>query len=195
MLASRIIVEPWSPEWAENFRALESVYRKILGEWVKAIHHVGSTSVPGLPAKAIIDIDLEIERMKFHLPVKEKLLALGYQHAGDLGIPQREMYKRTEEEVPLDGSGRKWPAHHLYVIHSENTALRNHLAFRDYLRENPVKAAEYGELKKKLAQEHPFDIDFYVQKKTAFVMDGLRAKGFDEETISSIIAQNKAIGR
>lgn len=191
----KITIEEWSEKWAEDFRALELVYRTFLGEMISGIHHVGSTSVPGLPAKPIVDIDLVIDKHELHLPVREKLEEMGYEFAGDLGIKDRMVFKRRTEQAPLDGSDRLWPLHNLYVCHKDNIALHNHLSFRDYLRENPEKVKAYGELKKKLAKVHPYDIDAYVEKKTAFVIEGLRAKGFSEETLNSIVDQNRAIGR
>ncbi|HEU4718082.1 MAG TPA: GrpB family protein [Bacteroidia bacterium] len=192
---SKIVIEEYSPQWAEIFLQLKTVFEIKAGKFLSGIHHVGSTSVPGLPAKPIIDIDLVIDEKEHFGPVKSILDDLGYDHAGDLGIDEREVFKRRDEFVPWGETQREWPLHNLYVCRNSITALKNHLAFRDYLRENPVKRDEYGALKKQIAAAHPHDIDAYVREKTDFVIKALRAKGFSEEELSGIIAQNKAIGR
>jgi GrpB-like predicted nucleotidyltransferase (UPF0157 family) len=189
---SKIIIEEFRDDWADRFSALKAVYEKFLAGKITAVHHVGSTSVKGLPAKPIIDIDLVIDKMENHEPVAAALEKLGYKYAGDQGIEGRVVFKQTSAAVPVDGSGRAWPAHHLYVCHKDIMALKNHLAFRDYLRANADKAEEYANLKKQLAEKHPQDMDAYVEGKTGFVAAALRAQGFDEESLRRIDEQNKA---
>src|SRR5262245_51865013 len=97
------------------------------------IEHVGSTAVPGLAAKPIIDMDVVI-RSRSDLPaVITRLATLGYQHQGDLGIPDREAFR------PPPGL----PPHHLYVCLAGCAALRNHITLRDHLRSHPADAATY----------------------------------------------------
>lgn len=188
---SKISIEEYSREWADGFKALETFFQSYLGEKIMAIHHVGSTSVPGLPAKPIIDMDLVIDSKADFLPVKEMLEAIGYNHVGDMGIKDREAFRQSSDEVPLSGDPRNWGKHYVYVCTKDNVALRNHLCFRDYLRSNPEKAAIYAQLKKNLASDHPYDIEAYVQGKSAFVTEALRLAGFDEELLEEIKKQNK----
>jgi len=173
----RIVIEEYSSGWPLAFAQLQSVYRSRLGSYVAAIEHVGSTSVEGLSAKPIIDIDLIIEDSAVLKPVITVLQELGYQHAGDLGITGREAFKRTSSLTPVDGSSRTWPAHHLYVCMADNVSLKNHLAFRNYLRSHPPKAKAYGQLKKRLVAENPDDIDAYVSGKTEFITGVLKEMG------------------
>jgi GrpB-like predicted nucleotidyltransferase (UPF0157 family) len=189
----RIVIEEYSSGWPLAFAQLQSVYRSRLGSYVAAVEHVGSTSVEGLPAKPVIDIDLIIEDHALLKPVITVLQDLGYQHIGDMGITGREAFKRTSSLTPVDGSSRTWPAHHLYVCTAGNISLKNHLAFRNYLRSHPKEAIAYGLLKKRLAKEYPDNIDAYVEGKTAFIVAALKEMGFDTVALEDITRQNKAI--
>ena len=188
-----IVIEEYSSGWPLAFAQLQSVYRSHLGSYVAAVEHVGSTSVEGLPAKPVIDIDLIIEDSALLKPVITVLQELGYQHVGDMGITGREAFKRTSSHAPVDGSSRTWPPHHLYVCTAGNISLKNHLAFRNYLRSHMKKAKAYGELKKRLAKDYPDDIDAYVSGKTEFITGVLKEMGFDAAELDDITRQNKLV--
>src|SRR5262249_42025457 len=107
-----VVVVPYDPVWPDVFAAFRTVFLSRLEGLAVAVEHVGSTSVPGLCAKPVIDIDIVIGT-RGHLPsVIERLESLGYRHVGDLGVPSREAFKRESASVPCDGSGREWPSHH-----------------------------------------------------------------------------------
>ena len=170
-----IRVVDYNPKWSIMFADLSRVILGSLGELALAIEHVGSTSVPGLAAKPIIDIDVVVESRQAVSEAIEHLARLGYIHQGDLGVLGREAFRHSgDEEVPRDGSGRKWPTHNLYVCAKDNEELARHLAFRSYMRQNPQDAAAYAELKRGLAQQFPHDMDAYVEGKTEFVEGILR---------------------
>lgn len=188
-----IIIEEYTSAWPKAFDQLQAIYRSRLGSYVVGIEHVGSTSVEGLPAKPVLDIDLIIEDSHMLPPVITVLEGLGYQHAGDLGIPGREAFRRISAHAPLNGSSHSWPAHNLYVCLAGSISLKNHLAFRNYLRSHPGKARVYGELKKRLAAEHPHDIDAYVEGKTAFITGILKEMGFDTAALDDITRQNRNV--
>jgi GrpB-like predicted nucleotidyltransferase (UPF0157 family) len=161
---------PYDPTWPITFADLQGVLAGGLGSLAREIHHVGSTAVPGLAAKPIIDIDVEIASRDQVPDVIRALALLGYQHSGDLGVPGREAFARGgANDTPRDGTGRSWPAHNLYVCASGNEELRRHLLFRDWLRTNPRRAAEYGQLKEHLAVLHREDRDSYIEGKTELV--------------------------
>jgi GrpB-like predicted nucleotidyltransferase (UPF0157 family) len=128
-----------------------------------------STSVPGLAAKPILDVDVVIESARALPGAIAKLATVGYEHQGDLGIPGREAFRNPSRDVPRDGSGREWPEHHLYVCAEDSRELARHVALRDHLRAHPAAAREYGDLKRSLARQHPTDIDSYIRGKTAFI--------------------------
>jgi GrpB-like predicted nucleotidyltransferase (UPF0157 family) len=148
--------------------------RRALGGIVVGVEHVGSTAVPGLAAKPIVDLDLVIPSREA-LPIAvSRLAGLGYRHQGDLGVSGREAFERNASDVPRDGTGRIWPPHHLYVCASDCPELRRHLLFRDWLRSHREVAAEYGKLKRRLAEAHRFDRDRYTKAKSEFIEAALR---------------------
>ncbi len=187
-----IVLEPYNPDWAKTFAGLKSIYQKHLTGLIIAVEHVGSTAVVGLAAKPVIDVDIIIDSRAKLPAVIESLAQLGYNHAGDLGITEREAFKRVSDLSPTDGSLRIWPKHNLYVCPVESISLKNHIQLRDFLRANPEKAKEYGELKKQLAAKHPNDIDLYVEGKTEFITAILKQAGFNDDDLQSIAEQNKA---
>ena len=135
-----------------------------LGSLCVRIEHVGSTSVPGLPAKPIIDMDVVIESEDQLEDVAARLAAIGYEPRGDLGVTGRYAFKSPA------GS----PDHHLYVCARDSAELLRHLKFRDYLRGHPEQAAAYGRLKQSLAQAHPFDREGYTEGKTHWIERALQ---------------------
>ena len=174
-----IEIVDYDPGWAETFAGISRAVAVALGPLALRIEHVGSTSVPGLAAKPIIDLDVVIESPRLLPLVVEGLRTLGYSHEGDGGIPGREAFRRESATVPAGGSGRVWPAHHLYVCPSESEELGRHLRFRDYLRSNPDSAARYEALKRDLAHRYPNDIDSYIAGKSAFVEGILAVDGWE----------------
>lgn len=157
-MTSAIIIEDYDPRWAQRFESLRSRIAQALGPLAATIEHVGSTAVPGLAAKPIIDLDVLL-RSGADLPlVIGKLELLGYQHQGDQGIPGREALQSPPDEFP----------HHLYVCMPDNPEFLRHLAFRNHLRAHPLDAAAYSRLKRDLA-ETLADRDAYTQAKSAFV--------------------------
>lgn len=164
-----INIADYTPDWAEAFSDLSRALEPVLGGLVLGIEHVGSTSVPGLSAKPIIDIDVIINSPATLLSVVEVLEGVGYQHEGDLGIPGRDAFRREDNTVPRDGSGGVWPSHHLYVCTQDSGELRRHLAFRDHLRRDSDAAVRYENLKRDLAERFPDDVDSYVEGKSEFI--------------------------
>ena len=177
-----IEIVDYDPTWPETFTGISQVVAAALGPLALRIEHVGSTAVPGLGAKPIIDLDVVIESPRVLPLVVEALGTLGYAHEGDGGVPGREAFRSADGTVPADGSGRAWPAHHLYVCPVDSEELRRHLRFRDHLRGHPEAAARYDALKRDLARRYANDIDAYVEGKSAFVegilaVDGGEARG------------------
>lgn len=186
-----IQVVPYDPSWAGQFDELKAVYTRACGPYLADIQHVGSTSVPGLPAKPILDIDLVVAGEEAFRQVRSALVGLGYTFAGDLGIPDRYAFRRTHDQVPEDGSGRQWPPHHLYCCMEGSVALRNHLMLRDALRRDPGLASVYGSLKKELAVLSNGDIDAYIEGKSAFIASVLQGEGLSRKEIAAIVDQNR----
>ena len=160
-MGSRLIeVVDYDPAWPLAFAEIAARVGAAFTNGLQIkVEHVGSTSVAGLPAKPIVDLDVVI-RSRADLPdAIMRLATLGYVHQGDGGIRGREAFQSPPQTPP----------HHLYVCAEDSAELGRHLAFRDYLRAHPGDAKQYGELKRELAARHTGDIDAYVQGKTAFV--------------------------
>jgi GrpB-like predicted nucleotidyltransferase (UPF0157 family) len=177
----RIEVVDYDPRWPETFERLHSRIWAALKDVALSVEHVGSTSVPGLPAKPIIDISIVVPDRSYVQTAISRLASLGYVHRGDLGIEGREAFANP------DGL----PAHNLYLCPRDTVALANHLAIRNYLRSHPEAATEYGELKRRLAERFPHDIDGYIDGKTTLLLTMLRASGFSSEQLREIERANR----
>jgi GrpB-like predicted nucleotidyltransferase (UPF0157 family) len=172
---ARAVVVDYNPEWPTWFAAIRDRITPALGSLALSIEHVGSTSVSGLAAKSVIDIDVVVADASVIPAAVNALTALGYEHLGSLGIPGREAFRRPP------GTER----HNLYVCPADSQGLRNHLALRHHLRTHPEAVEAYAALKRHLADEAP-DIDAYVIGKTDLIISFLRAEGIDDETLVAI---------
>jgi GrpB-like predicted nucleotidyltransferase (UPF0157 family) len=159
----------YDSQWPLAFRELSDVIAEALGELALAIEHVGSTSVPGLAAKPIIDLDVVISSRDVLSEVIDSLRQLGYTHQGPGAVCGREQFAREGCDVPRTDTGRVWPDHHLYVCAQNNPELIRHIAFRDYLRSHPDEARAYDTLKRQLAKRFRHDRDAYGVSKTEFI--------------------------
>ena len=159
------ILVPYDPAWSETFAQMCEVYAAALEGLSVAIEHVGSTAIPGLMAKPILDIDIVIPTREALPEVVVRLAKLGYRHNGDQGIPEREVFKASESTAPYTEPSRIWMAHHLYVCHADSAELRRHLQFRDALRRSPELCAEYERLKCETALAAQGDRKVYARLK------------------------------
>ena len=166
--------------WADQFEQLKRWYEGMLVDVVvTAIEHVGSTSVPGLAAKPIIDIDVVVPREG----ILKAIMAFeshGHICRGDLGITDR--YAFFISNPPF--------ATNTYVIANGSVALRNHLLLRQVLRETPELRREYGVFKRQIASSAA-DIDEYVYSKTEIIQKILKYGGMDDDSLRLIRSQNK----
>lgn len=165
-----IRVVSYRPKWYELFQVEAVRIKAILGQQLIAIHHIGSTSVRGLSAKPIIDIMPLVRCIEAVDQYNDAFIALGYRPYGENGIPGRRFfvkgpnYKRT---------------HHIHTYELHHPEVARHLDFRDYLRAHPDFAHKYGQLKIKLAQQFPHDIDGYIRGKSPFINDVIKkARGW-----------------
>ena len=138
MRTKRVVVEKWNPQWKYEYeKIVASLGKDIIYNSIK-IEHVGSTSVEGLSAKPIIDLDIVIENDNFEI-IKRLLNKKGYEHEGDLGIEGREAFSYSGKEELM--------THHLYVCPKDSKELFKHITFRNFLKNNPALAAEYSKVK------------------------------------------------
>jgi GrpB-like predicted nucleotidyltransferase (UPF0157 family) len=172
-----ITVVEYDPAWPERFELLRNEYAQAMAYArvpVVAIEHVGSTSVPGLAAKPIIDCDIVVGQAQV-LAARSVLVSLGFTPLGELGIPQRWAFK---EPARLSGTNT-------YVIVDGCLSLRNHLAVRDVLRADAALRDEYAAVKKQ-AGVRAANIDEYGQAKTGMVQKILAAAGLTDAERASI---------
>ena len=176
-----IVVLDYDPKWPAVFLRLSTRIKTVVGDIAVAIEHVGSTSVPGLAAKPIIDMSVVIASEGELPQAIEKLATLDYVHRGNLGVDGREAFFNPPRS----------PSHHLYVCPAGSLGLRNHLAVRDYLREHSDTARAYGKLKKRLAEECGDDIDTYIDGKTDFILQILAKTDLSPHELELIEAANR----
>jgi GrpB-like predicted nucleotidyltransferase (UPF0157 family) len=159
------MLETHNPQWHVEFTELCEVYQRALGPLVLRIEHVGSTAVPGLLAKPILDIDLVISGYEVFPRLVAGLAQLGYSHNGDQGIPEREAFNPKGDFTPLTVPPRKWMTHHLYVCPERSRELQRHVRFRDALLASPQLRLEYEKLKRDLAEKAADDRKIYARMK------------------------------
>ena len=172
-----ITVVGYDPAWPRRFRALRDEYAGAMaaaGVPVAAFEHVGSTSVPGLAAKPVIDCDIVVAEADV-TAASSALVSLGFTPEGELGIPQRWAFKEPER---LSGTNT-------YLIVDGCLSLRNHLAVRDVLRADPILRDAYAAVKRKAAA-CAANIDEYGQIKTPMVQKLLTAAGLTDAERASI---------
>lgn len=158
-----MLIQEYNSQWPADFQRIKTILSDALTGIPVTIEHVGSTAVPGLAAKPIIDIDVVLADRNDFESIKERLAQIGYYHNGDQGIADRDVFKRTGELTLHNVLDRI--AHHLYVCPTESEELKRHLLFRNYLRSNELARNEYQQLKQQLAEEANHDRKCYAQLK------------------------------
>ena len=147
----------WDDEFQREARSLQDT----IGFLSPAIHHIGSTSVPGLAAKPVIDIMLEIDDLELLEQQAPALAAIGYKFRGENGIPGRLYFEKGGEDR----------SHQIHAFERGSFGALRHLAFRDYLRSHPDIAHKYAALKKHVASVCNNDIELYCDGKDAFIQE------------------------
>ena len=153
----KVIVMPYDETWKTEYEKIKEELEKELKEHIIGIEHVGSTSVEGLAAKPVIDIDIIIKDYNSFEALKAKLIEMGYTHEGDMGIKDRQAFKYSEKPHLMK--------HHLYVCPEYSAELKRHVAFRDYLRTHQEDREWYGSVKLLAAKHYPEDIERYMIAK------------------------------
>ena len=160
MRTKRVIVLPYDEKWKQDFIEIKNEIEAALGTIAISIEHVGSTSVEGLAAKPIIDIDVVVGKNDVQAAI-DALGTIGYIHEGNLGIEGREAFAYEGKE--------HLRTHHLYVCPEDSEELKRHLAFRDYLRTHKDAARKYSEVKLEAARLYPDDIEKYIEYKSPII--------------------------
>lgn len=170
-----MLIQAYQNRWVKDFEDIKKILQDALKHLTIAIEHVGSTAVPNLAAKPIIDIDIVYNEKTNFNTIKKRLEKIGYLHNGNQGIKDREVFKRyhtgnTHGVVDTI-------LHHLYVCPDYSEELQRHLVFRNYLRIHEQERAEYENLKYKIAEQAGQDRKIYAQLKE------IQAKPFVEDIL------------
>ncbi len=165
LMKRKILVVPYNPTWVSEFETEGKRISLALGEIVARLHHIGSTAIPGIYAKPIIDFLMEVYEIVELDDRSSALEGLGYEAKGEFGIPGRRYFRKN------DASAVRTHQIHAYEVGSSE--IERHLAFRDYMSVHAAEALAYSELKQSLAIQHPTDIQAYMDGKDAFIKEHL----------------------
>ena len=182
----KVSVLPYDNKWVSDFETLREQLSIALAGLDVTIEHVGSTAVPGLSAKPVIDIDVVRGVYPSIADIAARLEAIGYRSRGQLGISGREAFR-----APPDTRVR----HHLYVCASDSLALKNHRLLRDRLRRDAGARDRYGKIKAELAERFADAPEDYSAGKTAFIVRLLAEEGLSPEELREISAENAPLPR
>ncbi|RSD27328.1 GrpB family protein [Mesobacillus subterraneus] len=163
MSTRRVEVVPYRTEWKTLFQTEKHLLEAIFQQGKPEIHHFGSTSVPGLSAKPIIDILLAADSLDELEEATPALQAAGYEAKGEHGIQGRRYFQKNDEK-----GIRKV---HLHAYKKGDPQLHRHLVFRDYLVAHPEEAARYAEIKEKAARKYEYDIEAYIEEKAPLAIE------------------------
>lgn len=157
MTTQPIVLVPHDPQWRDAFEMERDAILGACGGRVKAVHHIGSTAIPGIAAKPIIDIMPVLARYEDGAACIEPMNGLGYAYRGDGGIEGRYYFTK--------GSPR---THHVHIFAANHPEIDRHLRFRDYLRAHPDEAHRYEVLKRQLAVSFAVNGEAYTEAKGEF---------------------------
>jgi GrpB-like predicted nucleotidyltransferase (UPF0157 family) len=173
-------VVAYSPAWPQQFERVARTLRDaLLGVPTAVVEHVGSTSVPGLAAKPVLDIDVIVHGGEMVAAVAA-LTAIGYVHRGDLGVVGREAFFAPDEV----------PRRNVYVCRAGTLNVRNHLAVRSVLRARADLREKYGAVKMGLAADPSMDIETYIAKKSTVLQEVLAVSDLTDEERLQILRLN-----
>jgi len=158
----KVTVFEYDKEWPKLFEQEQNLLLEALGKTAVCIEHIGSTSVPGLAARPVIDIMVGLRNFAEADSLVPKAVDLGYIYIREYEdvIPDRRFFRKMQNRKDT---------HHIHMVETSGEFWERHLLFRDYLRENPKIAAEYALLKKKLARHQWKDTNDYAEAKTQFI--------------------------
>lgn len=158
-----MLIQQYKESWPLDYAAISTLLKEALIGLNISTEHIGSTAIPGLAAKPIIDIDIVYYLQDNFEEIKSRLEKIGYYHNGNQGIPEREVFKRaakTNKNKVLDSI-----AHHLYVCPAHSEELQKHILFRDYQLKNAAARIQYQTMKYEIAEEAKQDRKKYAELK------------------------------
>ena len=167
----KVKLSPYQTMWAQLFEEEKQRLEEVIGENVLDIQHIGSTAVPGLKAKPILDLGIAVENFEEAFALISPVEQLGYTFRGENGIPRRHYFAKGPPDKRT---------HHIHMFEEINAEWGAHLLFRDYLRTHPESVTAYQTLKEDLAERYPQNREAYTDGKHEFIQRLLReARAFD----------------
>jgi GrpB-like predicted nucleotidyltransferase (UPF0157 family) len=160
---AKVTVVSHNPLWRENFEQEAKRVAAVLGENVVAVHHVGSTAIPNIYAKPVIDLLIEVKDINEVDQQSAAMESLGYELMGEYGIAGRRYFRKDNREGVR--------THNIHIFAAGSAQVERHLAFRDFMIAHPTEAQRYGELKRQLAEQHPQSMDAYMDGKDSFIKE------------------------
>jgi len=157
----RVGVVSYNPNWKEMYKEESEKIKNILNDIIIDIHHIGSTAIPGIKAKPVIDILVEVKDIEGVDQYNHKMRELGYEVMGEYGIPKRRFFRKGENKR----------THHIHIFQVGNEEIGRHINFKEYLIACPDKAREYSKLKEKLVNKYTYDVKNYTNGKSDFIKE------------------------
>lgn len=157
----KVEVVSYNPNWKKMYKEESEKVKNILNDIIIDIHHIGSTSIPGIKAKPVIDILVEVKNIEVVDRYNNKMKELGYEAMGEHGIPKRRFFRKRENKR----------THHIHIFQVGNEEIERHINFKEYLVAHPDKAREYSKLKEKLANKYTHDVENYINSKSDFIKE------------------------
>lgn len=162
-MTNQVIVVEYDPRWPRLFEEEKARLLLVVGDQIEDIQHIGSTTVPGLGAKPIIDIQVSLRDLVLVQKCVGPLESIGYEYLGEYGVPGRHFFHKPARRPFSERT------HHLQIVEKGGEQWRKVLLFRDYLRAHPEASQQYQLLKKELVNRFGVDRDGYTEAKSAFV--------------------------
>jgi GrpB-like predicted nucleotidyltransferase (UPF0157 family) len=191
----KIIVQPHNPAWdAEFLRARDDLHKILQGIPIVSIEHVGSTAIPGLHAKPILDVDIIVTPDAL-AAASAAMVAAGYRDLGEMGVPGRVGFRQPGHEHSQAATGvidkSKEMRRNTYVVLEGSVSLKNHLDLKRVLLQDAALREEYGDVKMKLAAREVNNIDEYCKGKNEILLKILKSAGWNEEELEEVRKANE----
>jgi len=157
----RLGVVSYNPNWKDIYKEESEKIKNVLSDIIIDIHHIGSTAIPGIKTKPVIDILVEVKDIEAVDQYNNTMEELGYEGMGEYGITKRRFFKK--------GGNKR--THHIHIFQAGNEEIKRHINFKEYLIAHPDKAREYSELKEKLVNKYTYDVENYTNGKNDFIKE------------------------
>jgi len=157
----RIEVVSYNSNWKGMYKEEEEKIKNVFSDIIIDIHHIGSTAIPGIKAKPVIDILVEVKDIEVVDQHNHKMEELGYEAMGEYGITKRRFFRKGENNR----------THHIHIFQVGNVEIERHINFKEYLIAHPDKGREYSKLKEKLTNKYTYDVENYTNGKSDFIKE------------------------